>query len=64
MLVVEVGKKETIDKALKRLKKKFDNTKVVKILREKKEFTKKSVRRRQQIRKATYIQKKLSKNED
>jgi small subunit ribosomal protein S21 len=64
MLVVEVGKKETIDKALKRLKKKFDNTKVVKILREKKEFTKKSVKRRQQIRKATYIQKKLSKSED
>jgi len=64
MLVVEVGKKETIDKALKRLKKKFDNAKVVKILREKKEFTKKSVRRRQQIRKANYIQKKLSKNEE
>lgn len=64
MLVVEVGKKETIDKALKRLKRKFDNTKVVKKLREKKEFTKKSVKRREQIRKATYIQKKLSKNED
>jgi small subunit ribosomal protein S21 len=64
MLVVEVGKKETIDKALKRLKRKFDNTKVVKKLREKKEFTKKSVKRRQQIRKASYIQKKLSKNED
>ena len=38
MIRIKVGKKENIDKALKRFKKKFRNTKVVKELKERKKF--------------------------
>jgi len=52
MLKIEV--KGSIEKALRELKRKFDKTKVVKELRERKAFTKKSVKRRDEIRKAQY----------
>jgi small subunit ribosomal protein S21 len=55
MLIVKVD--SGLEKALKSLKKKFDKTKVVKILREKRAFEKKSVKRRDKIKKAIYIQK-------
>jgi small subunit ribosomal protein S21 len=57
MLIVEV-KKDGIEKALKTLKSKVIKTKQNKILFDKKEFVKKSVLRRAQILKATYVQKK------
>jgi small subunit ribosomal protein S21 len=57
MLIVEV-KKDGIDKALKILKSKVIKTKQNQILFDKKEFVKKSVLRRAQILKATYVQKK------
>ncbi len=56
MLVVKVKDGEKIERALKRLKRKFRDTKVLQTLRDKKEFTKPSVERRQQIKKAQYIQ--------
>jgi small subunit ribosomal protein S21 len=56
MLIVEV-KKDGIEKALKTLKSKVIKTKQNQILFEKKEFVKKSVVRRAQILKASYIQK-------
>lgn len=56
MLVVKVKDGEKIERALKRLKRKFRDTKVLQTLRSKKEFTKPSVERRQQIKKAQYIQ--------
>lgn len=56
MLVVKVKDGEKIERALKRLKRKFRDTKVLQTLRNKKEFTKPSVERRQQIKKAQYIQ--------
>lgn len=56
MLIVKVKDGEKIDRALKRLKRKFRDTQVLQILRDKKEFTKPSVERRQQIKKAQYIQ--------
>jgi len=59
MLIIEVGKNEGIDKALKKLKRKFDNTSVVKELRKRKEFKKKSEIRREQIKKAKFISKKF-----
>jgi small subunit ribosomal protein S21 len=52
-----------LDKALKVLKRKFDKTKVVRELRERKEFKKKSISRREEVRKAKYIQKKYGDSE-
>jgi small subunit ribosomal protein S21 len=56
MLIVKV-KKDGIEQALKTLKSKVIETKQNKILFEKKEFVKKSVVRRAQILKASYVQK-------
>lgn len=58
MLIIKVDEKEGLEKALKRLKKKFDKIKILKELRDRKEFKKKSVRRREEIKKAVYVQKK------
>lgn len=63
MLVVEVTSKQPIEKALKVLKRKWDKSKSMKILRDKKEFTKKSVKRRSEIGRAKYIQKKYRSND-
>jgi small subunit ribosomal protein S21 len=54
MLIVKV--QGSIDKAVKLLKKKFDSTGVVKQLRERRDFKKKSVKRREVIKRAIYIQ--------
>ena len=54
MIRIKVGKKENIDKALKRFKKKCRNTKVVKELKERQKFEKKSDKRRNQIQQAKY----------
>jgi small subunit ribosomal protein S21 len=56
MLLVEV-KKGNIEKAIKDLKGKLIKTKQNAILFDRKEYTKKSVTKRDQIKKATYIQK-------
>ncbi len=63
MLIVEVEGKLTIEKALKVLKRKWDKTKAMKELRDRKEFTKKSVKRRAEITRAAYIQKKYRSND-
>lgn len=57
MLIVQVKEGDTIEKALKKFKKKFEKTGVVKQLRERQKFTKPSVRRREQVIKAVYKQK-------
>jgi len=62
MLIVEV-KKGNIEKALKDLKGKVIKTKQNSILFGRKEFMKKSVERRAEVKKATYIQ-KLQSNQD
>jgi small subunit ribosomal protein S21 len=56
MLIVEV-KKDGIEKALKTLKSKVIKTKQNQILFDRKEFVKKSVVRRAQVLKASYVQK-------
>jgi small subunit ribosomal protein S21 len=63
MLLVEVTQKQPIERALKVLKRKWDKSKAMKILRDKKEFTKKSVRRRSELGRAKYIQKKYRTND-
>ena len=57
MLIIKVKDGESIERALKRYKRKHRNIKVVNEIRERKHFTKKSVKRREQIQKAEYIQK-------
>lgn len=62
MLIIKVEKGESIERAVKRLKRKYDNAKIGKELRQRKEFKKKSVKRRAEISKAKYINKKRSKD--
>ena len=57
MIIVPVKEGESIDKALKKLKRKFEKTGVVKELRERQKFTKPSVKKRYQKIKAVYVQK-------
>ncbi|MCL9807894.1 30S ribosomal protein S21 [Flavobacterium luminosum] len=56
MLIIPIKDGENIDRALKRYKRKFDKTGVVRQLRARQQFTKPSVTRRAQIQKAQYIQ--------
>ena len=53
----------TIEKALKTLKIKWDKTRTLRELRDRKEFTKKSVKRRAEINKAKYVQEKYKNND-
>jgi len=64
MIVVEVeGGKDGIEKALKKYKRKFERTKMMRQLRNRKEFEKPSVKRRNQIKKAIYVEQKFGNNE-
>tara|TARA_B100001029_G_C15057397_1_gene455500 strand:+ start:1270 stop:1464 length:195 start_codon:yes stop_codon:yes gene_type:complete len=56
MLIIPVKDGENIDRALKRFKRKFDKTGGMRQLRIRKEFVKPSVRHRDKIKKAVYIQ--------
>jgi small subunit ribosomal protein S21 len=56
MLIVEIKGNESIDRALKVLKSKVIKTKQQQYLFDKKEYVKKSVRKRAQILKAQYTQ--------
>ena len=62
MLLVKV-EGTTIEKALKTLKREWDRTKAMRELRERKEFVKKSVKRRAEINKAKYVQEKYGNND-
>lgn len=57
MLQIPVKEGESIERALKKYKKKFEKTGVLKQLRERKQYIKKSVLRRQEVIKAEYKQK-------
>ena len=56
MILVNVKENESLDKAIKKFKKKFEKTGVVRELRERQAFTKPSIKRRQQVIKAAYKQ--------
>ncbi|MEZ4985776.1 MAG: 30S ribosomal protein S21 [Saprospiraceae bacterium] len=64
MLIIDVRSGETIDKALKRYKRKSINTRVIRELRTRKEFVKPSVKRRQETLKAVYRETKMRDNEE
>jgi small subunit ribosomal protein S21 len=63
MLIVQVKEGEAIEKALKKFKKKFEKTGVVKELRERQKFTKPSVVYREGKIKAIYKE-KMQRNEE
>ncbi|HBS88535.1 MAG: 30S ribosomal protein S21 [Bacteroidetes bacterium GWF2_38_335] len=56
MIVIPVKEGENIDRALKRFKRKFEKTGIVKELRERQAFKKPSVKNREVRIKAVYIQ--------
>ena len=57
MLIIDVKDGESIDRALKRYKRKFQNTGMMKELRRRKQFTKPSIERRNAVLKAKYREK-------
>lgn len=63
MLIIKVEGNDNIEKALKKYKRKFDKTKILRELRNRKEFTKKSVNKREGLKKAVYLQKKFGDDE-
>ncbi len=63
MLVVSVKEGESIERALKRYKRKFDRTGTMRQLRSRQQFTKPSVARRKEVLKAAYIQGKRQEEE-
>ncbi len=63
-IVVHVKEKENVDRAFKRFKKKFEKIGVLRKLREKMRYKKKSVERRDEEIKAIYKQKMQAKERD
>ena len=56
MIIVPVKDGESIEKALKKFKRKFENTGAIRELRARKAFMKPSVKKRMQMQKAIYVQ--------
>lgn len=59
MLIINVKEDESIERSLKRYKRKFQNTKILKEIRSRKNFEKPSVKRRSEITSAKYRQQKF-----
>ncbi len=57
MIIVPIKEGENIDRVLKKMKRKFEKTGVLRELRERQKFTKPSVKKREEKLKAIYIQK-------
>lgn len=56
MIIVPIKEGENIERALKKFKRKFEKTGVIKEIRERQAYKKPSVRRREIFKKAVYIQ--------
>ena len=63
MIIVPIKEGENIERALKRFKRKYEKTGVVKELRRRQAFMKTSVKNRKQKQHAVYVQ-KLQEEED
>ncbi|HNQ60104.1 MAG TPA: 30S ribosomal protein S21 [Bacteroidales bacterium] len=57
MIIVPVKEGDSIDRALKKFKRKFEKTGVMRELRERQKYTKPSIRRREEKTRAIFIQK-------
>lgn len=64
MLVIDARESDSIDKALKKYKKKFEKAGILRQLRARKQFSKPSVERRATILRAKYRNEMLLKMED
>lgn len=64
MLVVNIKEGETIDRAIKRYKRKCDQTQLIKNIKNIQYYLKPSEKRREEIYKAIYKYKILSKNKE
>ena len=64
MLIIKINEGENIERALKRFKRKVNQTKLIPTLRENEQFVKPSVKKRDQKKKAIYIQKLRVQEED
>ncbi len=62
MLIINIKDNESIDKALKRFKKKFEKTGILRELRTRQAFTKPSIKHRKQVIKAVYKEKTYGTN--
>ena len=56
MIIIPVKEGENIERALKRFKRKFEKTGVIKELRDRQKYTKPSIKRREELKKAVYVQ--------
>ena len=56
MIIVPIKEGENIERALKKFKRKFEKTGTIRELRSRKKFVKKSVKRRDEVKKAAYVQ--------
>jgi small subunit ribosomal protein S21 len=63
MLIIDTRESESLDKALKKYKKKYEKAGILKQLRARQSFTKPSVQRRSEILKAAYRE-QLSNSEE
>ena len=63
MIIIKKGQKESIDKMLKRYKKKQRDTRLLKDIKSRREFEKPSTTRRKQIQRAVHKQ-KISQSKD
>lgn len=57
MLIVEVKEGESIERALRRYKRKYRDSKMIREMRKRRQYTKPSVQRRKEIQKAVYREK-------
>lgn len=63
MIIVPIKEGENIERALKKFKRKFEKTGIMKELRARQAFSKPSITRREEIKKAIYIQQIQEKEE-
>ena len=56
MIIIPVKEGENIERALKRFKRKSEKTGAIKELRERQKYTKPSVKKREELKKAIYVQ--------
>jgi small subunit ribosomal protein S21 len=64
MIIVKVDNKNSIEKALKQYKSKVIKTRQMSELNDRKTFVKDSVKKRKELQKAKYVQKKFKSNLD
>ncbi|WP_066628573.1 30S ribosomal protein S21 [Labilibacter marinus] len=63
MIVIPIKEGENIERALKKFKRKFEKTGAMRELRSRQAFTKPSIERREEVKKAIYVQ-QLQQNEE